>query len=224
MKKYYNLFLFSALIFIVSCTNDESKEIVQNQNTSNLNSKVNAATKNTSVVDYTKSGYQGQLQYLNGNHDDINDFKADNGLDEKIHDSQYDWMYFDNLYNTNLNVTQKQYLAYIILSKKDLLSEFNNSQTQVEADAILKYTNVLVDTNYFGYCLMFNCLNTLKNQNLVSIDINSLKLNIINNTNAKQFHVGSIEHLSNYTSDAHSLEVLNKIKDDLRYLDDISNL
>lgn len=227
MKKYLNIFAFATLIpFVVTCSSDESNKATQSNPSKNakLSAKVNGGSGGLSVVDYSRPNYQGQLQYLNGDHGDINDFKVDNDLDKKIADSQYDWLYFDKLYNVNLNTTQKQYLAYIILSKKDLLSEFNNSQTQVEADAILKYTNVLVQTNYFGYCLMYNCLNTLKNQTLVSVNINSLKQSILSNANAKQFHDGSIQHLSNYTSDAHSLEVLEKIKEDLNYLDDISNL
>lgn len=226
MKKFFNLFIGTAIVFSASnCTADDAIQTLPNKTQSSDSPGANLTGANrSSVVNYSLSGYKGQLPYLRGAQGDIAEFRIENELDKKIADAQYSWVYFDSLYQENLNVAQKQLLAYVILSKKDLISEFNTSPTQTEAEAIAKYTDVLVETNYFGYCLMFNCLKTLKNQSFVPVNINSLKQNILANTTAKQYHEGSIQHFSNFTNDQKSAEVLVKIKEDLQYLDSISNL
>ncbi len=226
--KIYSLLigLVPCTLATVNCTEDavERELSVAKQESSSTSAALNGANSSSSVVDYSKSNYQGQLPYLNGEHGDIAEFRMENELDRKTVDPQYGWSYFDSLYEENLNKAQKQYLAYIILSKKDLLAEFNGSPTQTEADAILKYTNVLVETDYFGYCLLFNCLQTLQNQSFVSADINALKQNILANTTAKQYHEGSLQHFANFTNDPQSSKVYSKIKEDFDFLTEITNL
>lgn len=228
MKKfnYLTIFLASSLLTVLGCKEDnelsaigESEKKIPSQNNARIH---NPRIK--SVVDYSKDNYQGQLQYLKGDYNSISSIRVENQLDSKISDPNIDWTYFDGLYTESLSITEKQYLAYAVLVKKDLLAEFKNSPSQTEAEAILKYTNMLVQTGYYGYCLMYNCLETLKNQNFVFANISDLKHNIVNNTTAKQYHEGAIQHLSNYPDDPGSKRQLQKLNEDFSYLERISLL
>ena len=202
MKKIILCSAFIAVLF--SCSKEE--EIISNP----------TSASKKSFVDFQKKGYQGQLQYLNARYSTF-DFSIKNNLKNTINNEKYDWKYFDSLYNESLNISEKQYLAYIILAKKDLLSDFKNNPDQQKNDVIEKYTNILIDTEYVGYCLLYNSLETLQKSKFNKKDLSKQKQDILSYSSRINFSENASRNLS--TKDSKANMYITKINENQEYLE-----
>lgn len=120
-----------------------------------------------SFTDFTKATYKGQLIYLK-NYSDSEDggkMSLENDFDINIEDKNVTWEFFDKIYNDKLSITDQQHLAYIILSSKDLISLYNKDKNnEVLEKKLLFYTQLLVNTDYIGYCLLYYSFDALKDK------------------------------------------------------------
>jgi hypothetical protein len=99
----------------------------------------------------------------------------ENDFIEKAADAQYDWKYFDNIYQTQtgLSETDKERLSYTVLCSKDLVA-----QTGEDA-AKRRHIAQLVNGNYKGYCLLYYALRSLSSAAENVSFINQMKTAII---------------------------------------------
>lgn len=174
----------------------------------------------TSFVNLDKSDYQGQLQYLDGHFDTFN-LSIKNNFKDKINNDKYDWRYFDSLYNENLNISEKQYLAFIVLAKKDLLGDYKNLPSDEKSSVILKYTSVLVKTEYIGYCLLYNSISLLNDSKFLGNKkiIDNFAADIVDYSKRTTFFENAIKAMANTESNKY----LIKIKENQKYLGKIEN-
>jgi hypothetical protein len=134
-----------------------------------IKTEENALEKRTkkSFTDYSKETYKGQLIYLK-NYSDSEDggkMSLENDFDINIADKNISWEFFDKIYNDKLSITDQQHLAYIILSSKDLIGLYNKDKSnEVLEKKLLFYTQLLVNTDYIGYCLLYYSFDALKDK------------------------------------------------------------
>lgn len=116
--------------------------------------------KKDSFYDFSQSGYLGQLPYIVSNYaDEVPEFNTQHEIAQKVSDSTVTWEYFDSLYSEELSLAQKQNVAILVLSVKDLISLARaDPRNDYYQDALTKYVDVLVDSRYFGYCLLYSAL------------------------------------------------------------------
>ena len=159
MKKILLPAMLLLLCFSSCLKNDEGKT-AQEKTTSNI------VKKDASHRTFQNSGYndyRGQLLYLTGEGEDLTAFEAENDFDTKINDATVSWVYFDNLYNTNRSKIVQQDIAFHVLATKDLVGLSNQDpRNTLYLDAIKKYIDVLTASQYIGYSVLYESLNTLK--------------------------------------------------------------
>ena len=77
------------------------------------------------------------------------------------------------MYKDNLSIGQKQYLAYLILSTKDLIGIYASNPKDKDLEIKMKkYIDILIGSEYIGYCVLYNGLKTL-----VEVDKNYVENN-----------------------------------------------
>ncbi|WP_299127549.1 hypothetical protein [uncultured Winogradskyella sp.] len=211
------LFTFLLILLVFSCS-DQNNE---NVNTSMLNKKVDNLTgSHKSFINFNDNSYKDQLPYVNGDYD-ISKLSLELKLKDIINSDNYSWEYFNKLYNEDFNVSEKQFISYIILAKKDLIGDFIANPNKRKSALVLKYTGVLVNSEYIGYNVLYNSLISLNQSNEDYSDyIQSFKDNIsiysVNDTFHKDFINSDVEgsNLSHYSKKIKSnYEFLNRIND-----------
>lgn len=213
-RKIVYIALLSCFIY-VSC-NQEPNQI---ENSKNLKETKNQdLLERKSFTDFKQLGYKGQLPYLSTeNNDKSITFLSDNDFKEKLSDSKYGWREFDRMFNDNLDVSSKQQLVYTILSQKDLLGVLiNNPKDERIKNKVQKYTDVLVESEYIGYCLLYTSLSVLgENSDNIS--------KIIEYSKEDKFHNDILNNPE--ISENFALKVyVEKIEDNFSYLDKIKEL
>lgn len=150
------IFILIPLLAIVSC----GKQEYQDKNTKAISPKT-GIPNHTSSYTIDSLSYKGQLPYLSSvsTAEDSGKEMFDSDMTVMLKDSSKDWEDFDQLYSTSLSVEQKQRLGYLILSQKDLIGLLHNDPTNSTLqDAVKKYVEILVDTDYIGYCVLYYAL------------------------------------------------------------------
>lgn len=152
-----NIILSTILLSVCFACNNEIK------------TEENAQEKSTkkSFTDYSKETYKGQLIYLKNpsESEDAGKMSLENDFDINIKDKNVSWEFFDKIYNDKLSITDQQHLAYIILSSKDLIGLYKKDKNdEVLEKKLLFYTQLLVDTDYIGYCLLYYSFDALKDK------------------------------------------------------------
>lgn len=164
-------------------------------------------------------GYRNQLPYYRASSEtEAAEEMAKLNYEEKVSDENTDWSYFDQLYDDNLSVYNKQKLAFTILSKKDLIGLVRqNPNDENLKTALKKYVSLLVDTKYFGYCVLFSSLELLSDD---AAFVNE-KINTIAGYAAlEKFHKNVLDQGNDFPDK----EVFLKIEEDYSYLKRIENL
>lgn len=211
MKK----FILSAIIASSILTSCSKEDVTANDKTGDKNAfKSSILTKNSSSNRIAGKEYTEQLPYLDA-HTDFMAFNVENDLAHKMNDPQVDWKTLNALYSSDLSTASKQYLIYILFAKKDLLGIQNSTPTQDQAKLIADYTQELVNTKYFGYCLLYNALVTLKATPEYASLANTLATQIVANSNTEVFHANFVNRPEGRDP------YLNKVKEDYTYLDKI---
>jgi len=120
-----------------------------------------------SFYDFTQAGYLGQLPYITANSaSEISEFNTEFELSRKVPDSTITWEYFDTLYADSLSTAQKQNVAVFVLRSKNLIALAREHPDNVKyKKALTKYIDVLVETSYFGYCLLYAALEQCTDSN-----------------------------------------------------------
>ena len=209
MKKVF--ILISAIsITITSC--DKSSSSKNEEVNSRITSPKEKSFQNTSLI-----GYKGQLPYIKSQtQEEIAEQNATLDLGNKVTDSKFDWKYFDKQYSDDLTESQKQNLSYIILSTKDLIQlSMDKPNDEILKNAIIKYTKILVETKYIGYCLLYNSLENIENKKLVTELANSIS----KYSKEETFHKHNIDNIEIQNTTIHT-----KIKEDYSYLEKIKAL
>ncbi|HCN48842.1 MAG TPA: hypothetical protein DIT10_07090 [Chryseobacterium sp.] len=182
-----------------------------------------SATLNSSILNNTNGKtaigkeYTQQLLYLDA-HTDFMTLNVENDLSHKMNDPKIDWKTINALYNPDLNTASKQYLIYILLAKKDLLGIQNTTPTQEQANLIINYAKELVKTKYFGYCLLYNTLETLNTDAKNAQLVKDLSKQIVVDSGTEKFHADFISRPEGRDP------YINKVKEDYTYLDKIKHL
>jgi len=173
MKKNLNPFLIavvssitlSAIIFACSDNSNQSYEKHQ-FDTKSLNASPD---------------YLNQMSFISGGdtQEDM-DFILDNHLYEKMEDSNIDWTYFDDLYDSSLQNSLKQELSYLILCKKDLIGLVNNNpDNNTLVNVLKKHVDNLVETEYSGYTALYYALDALKSTGKETVYIQNQAAEIV---------------------------------------------
>lgn len=158
--------------------------------------------------------YTVQLPYLDA-HTDFMVFNVENELGKKMNDPKVDWKAINALYKPELNTAEKQYLIYILFAKKDILGLQNTNPTPEIENLIADYTKEMVNTKYIGYCLLYNALITLNKNPENKLLVKALAEQIAKYSEDEKFH-------SNFLGRPQGREQwLNRVKEDLSYLDKI---
>lgn len=204
--------LTGGLLFVLlgtSCVNTKTE--------SEENSFQNVVKTETQKPDC--SGYRNQLPYYKAaSETEAAEEMAKWNYEEKISEENIGWTYFDGLYNDNLSVYNKQKLAFIILSKKDLIGLVKqNPNDENLKTALKKYVSILVDTKYFGYCVLFSALELLSDD---TIFITETIQEIDRYAALEKFHTNVLDQGNDFPD----REVFLKIKEDYSYLERIKNL
>ncbi|WP_396192490.1 hypothetical protein [Flavobacterium sp.] len=217
MKKMKNLLLLLILTSLCSC---EKKE-----NINEINDKADSkkTQSHKSFTDFSKLDYRGQLPYLSGDSENnSNKLALEYNFNSKIIDKKITWEYFDAIYNDDLSIPEKQNLAYVILSLKDLLGLYDNNKNNSNLEnKIIKYSKILVETKYIGYCLLFNCLKTIQQKNPKLV--NELSNKIITYSASEDFHTSVINDTV-LASNSSSSKYYYKIKENYTFLEKIKFL
>ncbi len=116
--------------------------------------------KSDSFYSFAQDGYLGQLPYIvAGSAGEISEFNTEFEIADKVTDSTVTWEYFDSIYSDDLTEAEKQNVAVFVLRNKDLIGlARGNPQNARYQRALTKYIGVLVDSKYFGYCLLYSAL------------------------------------------------------------------
>lgn len=220
MKSYKIKFL--TLLVMVSVMISCSENTNQNNNDLNQTKSVEVDDSHQSFTNFNDNSYQEQLPYLDGSND-LNDLMVSLDFKNTINNENVSWEYFNENYNDNLNISEKQNLAYLILGKKDLLTDYLNNPSEEKLDLILKYSNVLVDSEYKGYCLLYNCLIILNGNldNNTSV-VNDLRDNILEYSADDEFHASFLASTPN-EGDAIS-KYYQKIEQNWSFVNSIENI
>ena len=224
MKNLKLIYIVLSALFLFNCSDDQIN--VENQD-QRISSNDNTNSKRILGTENKEMGYQGQLPYAvtsSDNGSDLLQFLMENNIHKNIENRNVDWSFFDQLYSENLNVGQKQYLAYLVLTKKDLLKDFDDNPNKMKAEKIKFYTDILVNSDYTGYCLLYNCMKRLKLQNYVSNDIANMKISVVQNYKKQKFsHDETVKNFQINRSDETDF-FLEKLQDNLRYIKNINDL
>ncbi|MDQ1095557.1 MULTISPECIES: hypothetical protein [Chryseobacterium] len=205
-------------IVVVSMFSSCSKEDVTNNEkmTDKGQFKSSILNKNNSSKIAGKE-YMDQLPYLDA-HTDFMAFNVENDLGHKMNDPKIDWKTLNSLYSSDLSTASKQYLIYILFAKKDLLGIQDETPSKDQEDIIKEYTKELVNTKYFGYCLLYNALSVLNNDSENTALVKDLANQISVYSESEKFHS---DFLSKPTGREKWIE---KVKEDYSYLDKIKGL
>lgn len=198
-----------ATTFIVGCesNNEKTETTLPNIQTETTKSFQNKELPN----------YKGQLPYLSlkNEADESSEIAAKLKLEEKVNNPEYDWKYFNNLYNESLSVTEKQNLSFIILSTKDLigLAQRDPKNTELK-NAIKQNVTTLTNTKYIGYCLLYNAIEAANDENFKKEQF-SIIVDYAKNENFHEFNLKNkaLENTPFYA----------KIKENYSYLETIKN-
>lgn len=211
MKKINFTLLIVMLVTCFAC-NTETKidTVIQEKNTKKP------------FTDYSQKSYKGQLSYLKDPGDeDPNELSIKYNFEEKIRDKNTNWEYFDKIYSDDLSITNKQHLAYIILSTKDLIGIYNAEKSnQIIEKRLIFYTKVLVDSDYIGYCLLYYSFDALKQKYPDLVD--EFKNKVVNYSIRDDFHEKTINDKGLEKSEMALF--YKKVKENYSYLEKIKNL
>ncbi len=211
MKKV--ILLLAVVFALSSCTKEESKEskIVKR------GVPIVGGNKKMDFHDLNAIGYRGQLPYVVASSPtSISEFNAALNIADAMTNPEYDWKYFDGLYTEALPDDQKQYLAFTILSTKDLIGLAEANPANVECNTALhKYIEVLVGTKYFGYAVLYNALKQVNDP----VYAKAKAAAIISYSATETFHM---EFMNN--PQAGDCRYLEKVTEDYSYLRDLREL
>lgn len=198
-----------ATTFIIGCeSNNEKNE------TTLLNNKIE---KTKSFQNKELSNYKGQLPYLSlkNEADESSEIAAKLDLEEKINNPEYDWKYFNNLHSEKLSITEKQNLAFIILSTKDLIGlAQNNPENSEFKNAIKQNVATLTETEYIGYCVLYNAIEATNDNDFKKAQFSK----IIDYAKADNFHEFNLKN-----KELENTPFYAKIKENYHYLEIIKN-
>lgn len=161
--------------------------------------------------------YTEQLPYLDA-HTDFMAFNVENDLGHKMNDPKIDWKMLNSLYSADLSTASKQYLIYILFAKKDLLGIQDKTPSKDQEDIIKEYTKELVNTKYFGYCLLYSALSVLNNDSENTALVKDLAKQIATYSKSEKFHSDFISRPEGRD------QWIEKVKEDYSYLDRIKSL
>lgn len=185
-------------------------------------------TRNNSVITESIEPYKLQAPFVNLDVDGVDNFTQfymDNDLLNLIKSSTTTWETFDELFNNptkNFTQIQKQYLAYVILVKKDLIGYVKNNAENTTATGKLKdYVTVLTESKYIGYCTLYFALKSL--QTSQETFVHNSAQTISTNSAGDEFTADMNEEVkTNFdTYDEKGKATLNKYKDNYSYLEKI---
>lgn len=217
IKNNYTMrkFILSAIVVSSILTSCSKEDVTTNEKISDK-----GAFKSSVLKGKTQSNriagkeYTEQLPYLDA-HSDFMAFNVENDLAEKMNDPQVDWKTLNTLYSSDLSNASKQYLIYILFAKKDLLGIQNTAPNEDQAKLIANYTQELVNTKYFGYCLLYNALKTLSSATEYTTLAKTLATQIVEDSKTEVFHANFISRPEGRDP------YLDKVKEDYSYLDKI---
>lgn len=223
--KYFTL-IYTAVLTLLFSNCSEDQVSFENRNSEKITAE-NLSSNRILGSESQMTGYQGQLPYVITSSDkgeDLLEFVMTNNIHENTENRDLDWKVFDQIYSSKLNTGQKQYVAFLVLAKKDLLKDFSNNPTDFKAKKIKFYTEVLVNSDYTGYCLLYNALSVLKSQNFVSNDISQMKTLVLENYNRqKRSHDETIRSFQSKPSEQTDY-FLKKLQENLEYVERIRSL
>jgi len=144
---------------LIGCKEEENLKI-QTPTNAARGVPIVGGNKKMDFYDLSLPGYRGQLPYIVSDYlSSVAEFNTEFEIGDKVIDSATTWEYFDRLYSDELPDDHKQNLAILILSNKDLIRHARDNPQDIRIHrALLKYIDVLVDTKYFGYCLLHSAL------------------------------------------------------------------
>jgi hypothetical protein len=157
MRKLNITLLTIVLSVCFACNNEiKTEENIQEKSTKK------------SFQDFSKETYKGQMIYISkaeNENDDIAEMSLDYDFEFNLRDKSVSWEFFDKIYNDDLYKSEKQCLAFNIMSIKDLIGLYNKDKNnEVLEKKLLFYTQLLVDTDYIGYCLLYYSFDALKDK------------------------------------------------------------
>lgn len=157
MKKTIYMFSVLGLTLFASCTENSDKGSPESE-------KIEKTVKSKSV----RNPLMDQLYIISEgtNYDTYINMVMENNFDEKITSSNYTWEFFDSFFETNknnLNSSEKQYLSYIIIKHKDLLTSIEEDPSNTKIQVLKKHLTNLLSLKNKGYALYYECLLVLKN-------------------------------------------------------------
>lgn len=157
MKKPLAIILAS--LALASCRHETNSGVNRFSDTGGLSGGTTDKKKD-SFHDFTLTGYQGQLSYITASSEtEIAEFNAEHEIAQKVKDTAVTWEYFDSLYKDELSNGERQNVGVLILLNKDLIGLAREDPDNVRYKrALKKYIDILVDTEYFGYCLLYSAL------------------------------------------------------------------
>lgn len=86
----------------------------------------------------------------------------DNDFQTKEMSNQYGWEYFDKFHSQGLNSSEEQYVAYVVLKRKELITQLSIKPHDEDIlNAFKRNIDILVNNKYLGYHLLFNALNVV---------------------------------------------------------------
>jgi hypothetical protein len=205
--------LLAVVLALSSCTKEESKD----SKTALRGVPIVGGNKKIDFHDLTAAGYLGQLPYVVATSQmSISEFNAELNLAEAIMKPEFDWKYFDGLYSATLPNDQKQYLAFTILSTKDLIGFAEANPANVECNtALRKYIDVLVVTKYFGYSVLYNALKQVNDPVYAKAKATA----IISYSASETFHMDFMNN-----PEAADSRYLEKVTEDYSYLRDLREM
>ncbi|WP_396151410.1 hypothetical protein [Flavobacterium sp.] len=207
------------LIFVIvlsSCNEDKNTSEIKNDE---LNKKIET---HKSFYEINEFDYKGQLPYLNSEAEVNVKSEIFQKVEKMLVNINYSWEDFDKLYKDELTAAEKQNLAYIILSQKDLIGLLkSNQESEVYNKKVKQYVNDLVESKYLGYCLLFNALEALKSNDPKFVKENA---NLILNYSINDDFHNDIINNDEMIKNPQTSKYYYKIKENYSFLERIKNL
>ncbi|PJR03750.1 hypothetical protein [Avrilella dinanensis] len=153
MKKIFKLTLSIVFLSLIISCDGEKQLSNEQENAKNYQKTFASNTNDLSHIPLISSTDENESAL---------ELIFENDFQTKEMSNQYGWEYFDKFHSQGLNSSEEQYVAYVVLKRKELITQLSiKPQDEDILNAFKRNIDILVNNKYLGYHLLYNALNVI---------------------------------------------------------------